>query len=355
MNIGKNCSGIIHNDCSQTYEQANEYLANAGDILPEVTGYFRSIKDIIAHNITASDSKKLIDQQQEKFDDVSKKEIPVCVIGNYSSGKSTFINAILGCEVLPSGDKPLTAKIYEIRCSDNSEAADVEFTSNHMVVTISFNRGGYAIRPESYSDELSARIRECLEKEKENALAQRVQSLLQVINDGAIDDRVKIHIPFNSASPLRNSEHPYVLFDTPGDNVANHEHHIQVLQEALRGMSNGLMLYVTVSDQLHTMSNQQLCDKVKAIQEIDTRFTMVIVNQADNADFSEYNRTEIIESPIPIILQPEGIYYVSSVMALGAKTSGDFIKENNSRIYRNNKGDYLLKKGGKICTVVILV
>ena len=119
-----------------TYEQANEYLANAGDILPEVTGYFKSIKDIIAHNITASDSKKLIDQQQEKFDDVSKKEIPVCVIGNYSSGKSTFINAILGCEVLPSGDKPLTAKIYEIRCSDNSEVADVEFTSNHMVVSI---------------------------------------------------------------------------------------------------------------------------------------------------------------------------------------------------------------------------
>lgn len=177
-----------------TYEQANEYLSNAGDILPEVTGYFKSIKDIIAHNITASDSKKLIDQQQEKFDDVSKKEIPVCVIGNYSSGKSTFINAILGCEVLPSGDKPLTAKIYEIRCSDNSEVADVEFTSNHMVVTIFFNRGGYAIRPESYSDEMSAKIRECLEKEKENALAQRVQSLLQVINDGAIDDRVKIHI-----------------------------------------------------------------------------------------------------------------------------------------------------------------
>lgn len=337
-----------------TYEQANEYLANAGDILPEVTGYFKSIKDIIAHNITASDSKKLIDQQQEKFDDVSKKEIPVCVIGNYSSGKSTFINAILGCELLPSGDKPLTAKIYEIRCSDNSEVADVEFTSNHMVVTISFSRGGYAIRPNSYSDELSAKIRECLEKEKENALAQRVQSLLQVINDGAIDDRVKIHIPFNSDSPLRNSEHPYVLFDTPGDNVANHEHHIHVLQEALRGMSNGLMLYVTVSNQLHTMSNQQLCDKVKAIQEIDTRFTMVIVNQADNADFSEYNRTEIIESPIPVTLKPEGIYYVSSVMALGSKIDGDFVKDNNAMIYMQKQAFFMKKNGERFAQLLFL-
>ena len=336
------------------YERANEYLANAGDILPEVTGYFKSIKDIIAHNITASDSKNLIEQQQEKFDDVSKKEIPVCVIGNYSSGKSTFINAILGCEVLPSGDKPLTAKIYEIRCSDNSEIADVEFTSNLMVVTITFKRGEYSIRPETYNDELSAKIRECLERDKDNALAQRVQSLLQVINDGAIDDRVKIHIPFNSDSPLRSSEHPYVLFDTPGDNVANHEHHIQVLQEALRGMSNGLMLYVTVSNQLHTMSNQQLCDKVKAIQEIDTRFTMVIVNQADNADFSEYNRKEIIESPIPITLQPEGIYYVSSVMALGSKIDGEFIKDNNAMIYLQKQAFFLKKKGERFSQLLFL-
>ncbi len=335
-----------------TYEQADEYLANAGDILPEVSEHFQSIKEIIAHNITASESKKLISQQQEKFDDVSKTEIPVCVIGNYSSGKSTFINAILGCEVLPSGDKPLTAKIYEIRCSDNSETASVEFTVNDTAVNVIFYRGGYIIRPENYRDGLN--IRECLEKEKDNLLAHRVQALLQVINDVEINDRVKIHIPFNDDSPLRNHEHPYVLFDTPGDNVANHEHHIQVLQEALRGMSNGLMLYVTVSNQLHTMSNQQLCDKVKAIHEIDTRFTMVIVNQADNADFSEYNRKEIIESPIPVTLQPEGIYYVSSVMALGAKIDGDFVKDNNAMIYMQKQAFFLKKKGERFAQLLFL-
>lgn len=336
------------------YEQANEYLANAGDILPEVTGYFKSIMDIIAHNITVEESKYLIAQKQEKFDDVSKKEIPVCVIGNYSSGKSTFINAILGCEVLPSGDKPLTAKIYEIRCSDNSEVADVAFISNHMSVTIAFYRGGYTIRPDSYNDEMSFKIRECLEREKDNVLALRVQSLLQVINDGAINDRVKIHIPFNSDSPLRNSEHPYVLFDTPGDNVANHEHHIQVLQDALRGMSNGLMLYVTVSTQLHTMSNQQLCDKMKAIQEIDTRFTMVIINQADTAAFTEYNREEVLESVIPRALQPEGIYYVSSIMALGAKSNGELINDYYAETYVTQKDKYLKKKDERFSKLLYL-
>ena len=335
-------------------EQANEYLANAGDILPEVTDYFKSINGIVDSEVKSEESKRTIALKKAKFDDVSKKEIPICVIGNYSSGKSTFINSLLGCEVLPSGDKPLTAKIYEIRCSDNSEVADVKFISNFMEVTIALNRIGYTIRPDSYNDALSDKIRVCLENEKENPLPQRVQALLQVINDGEIEDRVKIHIPFHNASPLRNSEHPYVLFDTPGDNVANHEHHIQVLQEALHGMSNGLMLYVTVSNQLHTMSNQLLCDKVKEIQEIDTRFTMVIVNQADNADFSEYSRKEIIESPIPLTLQPEGIYYVSSVMALGSKIGGNFIKDNNAMIYEQKKGCFLKKKGERFSQLLYL-
>ena len=38
--------------------------------------------------------------------------IPICVFGNYSAGKPTFINALIGGEVLPSGGDPVTAKIY---------------------------------------------------------------------------------------------------------------------------------------------------------------------------------------------------------------------------------------------------
>lgn len=351
------CNILNEEDGTQplSCERASECLANAGDILPEVTSYFKSIREIVAHSITASEStKKLIDQQEEKFDDVSKKEIPVCVIGNYSSGKSTFINALLGCEALPSGDKPLTAKIYEIRCSDNSEIADIEFTANHMVVTITLRRGEYDITPNSYNDELSTKIRECLEKEKSSSLAQRIQTLLQEINAGAIEDRVKLHIPFNSDSPLRSSDHPYVLFDTPGDGAANHGEHIEVLKEALHGMSNGLMLYITESKQMQSETNQHLCETVTAIQEIDTRFTMVIVNQADDADFSDHKPQEVLDSVIPQALQPEGIYYVSSIIALGAKTDGDFIKEKNSRTYRNNKGDFVLRKGEKYARLLFL-
>ena len=45
----------------------------------------------------------------------SEGVIPICVFGNYSAGKSTFINALIGREVLPSGGDPVTAKIYKIK------------------------------------------------------------------------------------------------------------------------------------------------------------------------------------------------------------------------------------------------
>lgn len=350
------------------YERAGEGLANAAEILPKVKENFASIMDIINRALTSSANKRLIEEQREKFDDVSKTEIPICVIGNYSSGKSTFINALVGCEFLPSGDKPMTAKIYEIRCSEQPNVADVKFTlSSGDSVRVKIQGDIPAkprlypraadispedIRPEEYRGELADKITRCLDEEKNSPLALRVQSLLGLLNDSDIDDRVQIRIPFNSDSPLCSREHPYVLFDTPGDNVANHERHIQVLQEALRGMSNGLMLYVTVSNQLHTMSNQQLCDKVKSIPEIDTRFTMVIVNQGDNADFTEYDRKEILDSPIPRTLQPEGIYYVSSVMALGAKTDGNFLKDSNTLIYMQKQAFFRMKPGERFAQML---
>lgn len=42
------------------------------------------------------------------------KPMRVAIIGQFSSGKSTFLNALLGQEILPSGITPVTAKVCEI-------------------------------------------------------------------------------------------------------------------------------------------------------------------------------------------------------------------------------------------------
>ncbi|RDU71566.1 GTP-binding protein [Helicobacter aurati] len=44
----------------------------------------------------------------------SNTPMKVAIIGQFSSGKSTFLNALLGSEILPSGITPVTAKVCEI-------------------------------------------------------------------------------------------------------------------------------------------------------------------------------------------------------------------------------------------------
>ncbi|STQ87020.1 GTP-binding protein [Helicobacter muridarum] len=48
----------------------------------------------------------------------SNKPMKVAIIGQFSSGKSTFLNALLGSEILPSGITPVTAKVCEITYGD---------------------------------------------------------------------------------------------------------------------------------------------------------------------------------------------------------------------------------------------
>ena len=43
----------------------------------------------------------------------------VAIVGQFSSGKSTFLNALLGCEILPTGLTPVTAKLTHIKYGEN--------------------------------------------------------------------------------------------------------------------------------------------------------------------------------------------------------------------------------------------
>ena len=52
----------------------------------------------------------------------SKEQIShlkIAIVGQFSSGKSSFINALLGGEILPSGVTPVTAKVCEISYGEN--------------------------------------------------------------------------------------------------------------------------------------------------------------------------------------------------------------------------------------------
>ena len=57
---------------------------------------------------------KSIGDTIEEYKEVTRNEVPICIMGNYSVGKSAFINALLGDEILPSKVNASTAKNTKI-------------------------------------------------------------------------------------------------------------------------------------------------------------------------------------------------------------------------------------------------
>ena len=64
--------------------------------MPEIQKVFINLAQVFKEYSTEE-----INQIIAKFLDATKTEIPICVVGMYSTGKSAFINSLIGEEVLP--------------------------------------------------------------------------------------------------------------------------------------------------------------------------------------------------------------------------------------------------------------
>lgn len=313
------------------------YLRNARDILPEVTDIFELMQPLIDDSVE-DDSK--IAREKHQFKDVTKTDIPICVLGNYSSGKSTFINALIGYEVLPSGDDPLTAKIHRIERSAFKDRAFVCFDYMGSRVRITFEGNGIPEISLPKDTELYTMLYEAVEPYADRSIACRVSKILEVINSGEnseimrdVSDMIEISVPFNREGVFGSSLNKFVIFDTPGSNAASNLDHIKVLKKAMVDLSNGLPIYVSEYNSLDTTDNEKLCSEIKNMPELDSRFSMIIVNKADDANLKSFNEERLLHQAIPRQLYSGGVYFVSSIMGLGSKNKGHFRNEFYEDIY----------------------
>jgi len=79
------------------------------------------MKNILIDIVT----KYRIDSVLEKLNKNAKNDLQIGFLGEFSSGKSTLINAIVNKKVLPAMDQPTSKSIVEIIAKDNSQ--DIEY------------------------------------------------------------------------------------------------------------------------------------------------------------------------------------------------------------------------------------
>ena len=309
----------------------------------------KELSPLVAESVSDKDKIK---RELEKFSDASNDVIPICVIGNYSSGKSTFINALIGYELLPSSDEPTTAKIYKISQSKQPDRATIKFEYDLKSVRIRFNPDSYKFLTDPEENLLAVKLSKILDGIAAEPIPIKLSKVLETINgfanhekDEAISDLIEIETPFDNDGLWGKIWNNFVIFDTPGSNSASNIKHYQVLQTALEGLSNGLPIFVSEYDSLDSMDNDRLYQDINNMAELDNRFTMIIVNKADAASLkktglSDDDRDRILNLAIPRQLYSGGIYFVSSIMGLGSKNDENFIEEHNAEVFEDQKNKY---------------
>lgn len=317
-------------------ERSNRKLSVACEVLPEIIESFKGVRPLVDECVL---SKQKLSDELERFEDVSSDVVPICVFGNCSSGKSTFINALIGYELLPSGDEPVTARVYQIRRSKQPEHGSIDFYYDDKRVMLDFWEEEISGNIEYEKCELFPSIQGAISETETAGVIQHMNRVLGVLNSyrsaepgRGVSDRISVTVPFNPADRWAESR-DFVICDTPGSNTVTHEDHLRVLKNALEGMSNGLPVYVAELDSLDTTDNGRLYEEIKGIDAVDERFVMIIVNKADVASlpkggFVPEKIIEIKSHGVPSNLNSQGIYFVSSILGLGTKINGEFESES---------------------------
>ena len=221
------------------------YLNNARDIVSEVSSIFGGLKELIEGSV---EDKRQVQADLNRYSEAASEMIPICVFGNVSSGKSSFINALIGNEILPSGDEPITAKVYKITKSDDQNRAFINLSYDGHPIQVLFDDFD-RIQTELLNNPLVEGIKKSLEDSKEERVPVRVGAALAFINHYGIDedgcleqervsDLIEIEVPFDEDGILKDSSNKYILFDTPGSNSASNEKHKEVLMNAMKNLTN---------------------------------------------------------------------------------------------------------------------
>ena len=320
-----------YSDSQIELQRADEYIIKASDALPKIDKLLKDLESSLKENANNNSAGLL-----KKYNETVKPEIAICVMGLYSSGKSAFINSLIGKEILSSASNPETAKIYKI---SNSKATQIAFQYNGEPCKISFTKklSKYDKKKFSNADCINTANSYLKEKKIEGA-EKRLYYFLQKLNEYAakdnkkanpeIGDVIEISVPFGQTY-LPIDKYEFVIYDTPGTDSASNPEHFEVLKKSLEEQTSGLPILVSTPD---SMDNSNYKDLIESKDEygraLDLENLIIVVNKSDGKSTNELLRlTETIDKMIVTENEYKNLYFASSVIGLGAKKCLDNIDE----------------------------
>ena len=277
------------------------------------------VKQLISDPILRWD-KDLVAGLQSILNDFGSHEYRITIIGEFSSGKSTFLNAIIGQDILPHGVEETTAAVTYIH---NVNQSDKKYNKAKII----FRNGN---NPEvlDLSTSRSALIDYVTAKSK---------------NKDVVKDIEEVHLYVN----FMNGGENIVLIDTPG----------------LNGIKDG-MRDITYREIMRSHANICLFH-IKGISQTDVDFIerfykdktpiFFVLNQIDRLTEETPEEklkgfsNDIRDSILHIKENPKFVFGVSALQALSARDK--FIKKvyaDDKETLDDDRREYYLEKSGML-------
>lgn len=241
-------------DATENFKLKNNNI----DIKLEQKGNFKNPEDRL------SELKELFENMQKEtpFEQLKTKEMKnifnkavssdfeIAVVATMSSGKSTLINAMLGKEILPSGNAAATARIARIHDDDNA----TDFSAK------SYDREGKLLS-------------ECNKLSLED---------MNKLNSNSDTDRIEI---FGNIEGVSSQNLKLVLTDTPGPDNSETTTHREHTERLLNADYKPMILYVFDTNGVKKDSDADFLDNVSNAmksggRQAKDRFIFVL-NKAD--------------------------------------------------------------------------
>lgn len=193
----------------------------------------------------------------KKFDIDDNEIITVCVIATMSSGKSTFLNAVFGEEILPEKNEACTAKALTV-----INVPGVRDTKAYI-----HKQDGKKYAVDLFYPNTVAKIN--------------------------LDENITDVLIVKDISSIQNTDRSVVFVDTPGINNSNDIRHFERTKEILDQLKKGVIVYLMNATQLATNDDELLLQMV--INHIKNNSDVKVIFVLNKIDMLDEDRESILD------------------------------------------------------------
>lgn len=331
-------------DINLLRDEAQRLLKQEIKVLEQIQSTPNLLVQTNQENTQTLDSESIIEAIKRLEDEnykLNNLELVIAVVGTMKAGKSTTINAIVGMEVLPNRNRPMTALPTLIRHTQGVTEPRLIFQNTAPINALATELNEKlksapkdVLKKISQNSDMQKLIEQIKKKQpcpKNHKGTEAIFNFLKSLNDLVrLSTELEVDFPFSAYSRIESlpvievefihlSQMGHVqgrltLLDTPGPNEAGQSHLRPMLRDQLKKAS--AILAVLDYTQLKSDADNEMRENLEEVANVSGERLYALVNRFDqkdrNSDSSDEVRKYVSSTLMKGLIPIDRVYPVSA-------------------------------------------